>query len=230
MRLTVLDVITRPAAHNGPAAGRTGGTGGTPRETQHILRPTTVPPARNRWDKTPQPVTDCPTGQTEVGRTWDAEEPAKQGLSHLSHVSHQESSPSAPTAAARQAEVSHAWADAFSRLSALYPDSLAGKLWTEVEATLPDLAGTIDAAERAADVDAFDYQAGRVATPDTFLACLATWEASWREAIAAATARGGACDDCRRADATVMVTTDTGRYCRRCVRPGRFNPAKGGTA
>ncbi|MGB7813492.1 MAG: hypothetical protein WBP56_20425, partial [Polyangia bacterium] len=88
MRLTVLDVITRPAARNDPAAGGTGGTGGTPRKTPRILCPTTVPPARNRRDRTLQPVTDCPTSQTEVGHRWDAEYPAKQGLSHLSHLSH----------------------------------------------------------------------------------------------------------------------------------------------
>ena len=119
----------------------------------------------------------------------------------------------------RQVEASRARAETFARLAALYPDSLAGKLWTEVEATFPNLAGTIDAAERAADVASLDYQAGRGAAPETFLACLATWEARWGEAIAAATARGGACDDCGRADATVMVTTGTGRFCRRCLNP-----------
>src|SRR5208283_4902534 len=111
MRLTVLDVITRPAAHNGSAVGGTRGTGGTPRRTQQIECSTTVPPARKRWDGTPQPVADCPTSQVEVGHRWDAEDSRKQGLSHLSHLSRQENGhsanasakPSDPTAAVRQA-------------------------------------------------------------------------------------------------------------------------------
>ena len=223
-------MITRPVEQNGLSHGGTGGTSGAPQEIQHILRSTLVPPAREKWDKTGSPDADCPTCPNEVGQGGNAKGPAKQGLSHLSHVSHQDSNHAAnalanrldPTAMPRQAEVSHAWADAFARLSRQYPDSLLGSLWNEVNTVLPHLASAIDTAERAADVAALDYQAGRIVLPSVFHVALADWEEAWAGAMATlATARSSrACHDCGRTDATVKVTTTTGQYCRRCLRGG----------
>jgi hypothetical protein len=119
--------------------------------------------------------------------------------------------------AGREAEVRAFFSQAFARLSALYPDTLLGNLWPSIVAQHPGLARGIDCAEQAADAAALAYQSGDAPDAGPFLACLKTWETAWREAIEAVTSH--ACSDCGRTDATVMVTTDTGRFCRACLRP-----------
>jgi hypothetical protein len=126
----------------------------------------------------------------------------------------------------RQGEVSAAYSAAFSRLGALYDGDLVGTLWARIVDQHPALARAVDVAEQAADLAAVAYQSGTAADSSQFLTTLAEWEARWREAIAAVTSH--ACSDCGRTDATVMVTTDTGRFCRACLRPAPIGtPAKG---
>jgi len=124
--------------------------------------------------------------------------------------------------AQRQTEVSTLFSFAFSRLSNLYHGDLVGSLWTRITTEHPTLARAIDTTEIAADGAALAYQQGGAVDSSAFLACLATWERAWADAIGASTSR--ACSDCGRTDATIMVTTDTGRYCRRCLRPAPLNP------
>jgi hypothetical protein len=116
----------------------------------------------------------------------------------------------------RLAEVRAAYRGAMSRLSLLYPVGLEAG-WAAIEAR-SDLANRVDAAEQVADMEALAYQRGQGKAPDAFLAALARWEKAWADALAT-TATANACDDCGRADASIMVTTGTGRYCRRCL-PG----------
>jgi hypothetical protein len=122
----------------------------------------------------------------------------------------------------RQAEVSAAFADVFARLGNLYAGDLVGTLWACIVGEHPALARSIDSAEAASDAAAVAYQSGTVADSSQFLTCLSTWETAWAEAIAAITSR--ACSDCGRTDATIMVTTDTGRFCRRCLQPEPLHP------
>jgi hypothetical protein len=124
----------------------------------------------------------------------------------------------------RQVEVSTAYSQAFGRLAALYPDSLIGNLWPAIVAQHPDLARGIDVAEQAADAAALAYQQGTAADSSQFLPCLQEWKSRWAEAIETVTSGTGACSDCGRPDATVMVEADSGRYCRRCLRPAPLNP------
>ena len=128
----------------------------------------------------------------------------------------------AASRAQRQTEVSTLFSFAFSRLSNLYHGDLVGSLWTRITTEHPTLARAIDTTEIAADGAALAYQQGGAVDSSAFLACLATWERAWADAIGASTSR--ACSDCGRTDATIMVTTDTGRYCRRCLRPAPLNP------
>jgi hypothetical protein len=121
--------------------------------------------------------------------------------------------------AGRVAEVRAFYSQAFSRLAALYPDSMIGDLWPTITREHPALASAINTAEAASDAAGLAYQSGDAPDAGQFLAALATWERAWAEAIAAVTNTSRACDDCGRTDATVMVETDTGRYCRRCLRP-----------
>jgi plasmid stabilization system protein ParE len=121
----------------------------------------------------------------------------------------------------RRAEVSTGFAQAFARLGNLYDGDLVGSLWARITTEHPALGHAIDTAEQAADVAAVAYQSGDAPDAGPFLACLASWERAWAEAIAAVTPH--ACSDCGRTDATVMVTTDTGRFCRRCLRPVPLN-------
>ena len=121
--------------------------------------------------------------------------------------------------AGREAEVRAFYSQAFGRLGALYPDSLLGNLWPTIVAEQPYLARGIDTAEAASDRAALDYQSGTAPDATAFLSCLREWESRWREGIEAVTASPDRCSDCGRTDATVMVTTDTGRYCRHCLRP-----------
>ena len=125
--------------------------------------------------------------------------------------------------AQRQGEVSAAFAQAFARLGNLYDGDLVGSLWERITTECPTLARSIDTAEAAADGAAAAYQQGTVADSSQFLTALAEWEGRWAEALAAVTSR--ACSDCGRTDATVMVTTDTGRFCRACLHPSPVNSA-----
>jgi hypothetical protein len=130
--------------------------------------------------------------------------------------------------AGRVAEVRAFYSQAFGRLGALYPDDLIGNLWPSIAREHAALAGAVDVAELAADAAALSYQSGTAPDAGPFLACLATWETAWREAIAAVT--GDRCSDCG-ARAVVLVTTDYGpKYCRACLRPEPIGtPAKGRT-
>jgi hypothetical protein len=125
--------------------------------------------------------------------------------------------------AQRQGEVSAAFAQAFARLGNLYDGDLVGSLWARIVDQHPPLASDINTTEQAADSAALAYQQGTVADSSQFLAALAAWEGRWAEAIAAVTSR--ACSDCGRTDATVMVTTDSGRFCRACLHPSPINSA-----
>jgi ribosomal protein S14 len=130
--------------------------------------------------------------------------------------------------AGRVAEIRAFYGQAFVRLSGMYPDSLLGDLWLIVSREHPSLATSIERAEYAADASALAFQRGDDVDSSAFLAYLRTWEAAWREAIALVTASTDRCSDCGRTDATIMVTTDTGRFCRRCLRPAPLNsPPKG---
>ena len=121
----------------------------------------------------------------------------------------------------RQAEVSAAFAQAFARLGNLYDGDLVGSLCARIVGERPTLARAINTAEAAADAAALAYQQGTAPDSTQFLAALAIWEGAWREAIAAVT--GDACSDCGRTDTTILVTTNTGRFCRACLRPGPLN-------
>jgi hypothetical protein len=128
----------------------------------------------------------------------------------------------------REAEVSALYSQAFARLCALYPDSLLGDLWLIISRDHPTLAASIERAEYAADASALAFQRGDDVDSSAFLAYLQGWETAWRDAIAAVTNTSRACDDCGRMDATVMVETDTGRFCRRCLHLAPLNsPPKG---
>jgi hypothetical protein len=128
--------------------------------------------------------------------------------------------------AGRVAEVCAFYGQAFGRLGALYPDSLIGNLWPSIVAQHPALARAIDVAEQAADLAALAYQQGTAPDSGPFLACLATWERAWAEAIAVVT--GATCSDCGKRS-VVLVTTDYGsKFCRQCLRPAPIaSPAKG---
>jgi hypothetical protein len=121
----------------------------------------------------------------------------------------------------RQAEVSAAYSDMFSRISALYPDSMIGNLWPAIVDQQPAQAKGIDVAEQASDLAAVAYQSGSAADSSQFLACLSTWETAWTEAIQAVT--GDVCSDCGRR-AVVLVSTGYGsKFCRACLRPEPLN-------
>jgi len=123
--------------------------------------------------------------------------------------------------AGRVAEVRAFYAQAFTRLGALYGDDLIGNLWPSIAREHPALGHAIDSAEQAADVAALAYQQGTTPDAGPFLAALAEWEGRWREAIAAVT--GDTCSDCGRR-ATVLVSTDYGsKFCPRCLRPKPLN-------
>jgi len=123
--------------------------------------------------------------------------------------------------AGRVAEVHALFAQAFTRLSALYPDTLLGNLWPSIVAQHPTLAKGIDMAEQASDLAAVAYQSGSAADSSQFLACLSTWETAWTEAIQAVT--GDVCSDCGRR-AVVLVSTGYGsKFCRACLRPEPLN-------
>jgi hypothetical protein len=126
----------------------------------------------------------------------------------------------------RLAEVRAAYRGAMARLALRCPLGLHAAR-AEIEA-LPGLASRIDAAEQAADMEALAYQRGIVGASDGFLAALGRWENAWADALAVTAQAQNACDDCGRADATVMVTTATGRYCRRCLREGERVIVSGG--
>jgi len=118
----------------------------------------------------------------------------------------------------RLAEVRAAYQGAMARLSLLYPAGV-DSAWPEI-GNRPEAAHTIDAAERAADAEALAYQSGAATTPDAFLVALARWEDAWADTLStlATVPATDVCHSCGRADATVMVTTDAGRFCRRCLR------------
>jgi hypothetical protein len=123
--------------------------------------------------------------------------------------------------AGRQAEVAAFYSQAFTRLGALYGDALVGNLWPSIVAQHPALAEAINTTEAASDAAAIAYQQGNAADSSQFMAALQSWECAWRTAIEALTSR--ACTDCGRTDATILVTTATGRFCRRCLHPEPLN-------
>ena len=131
---------------------------------------------------------------------------------------------SAPTVVAKEAcperlaEVRAAYRGTMARLSLLYPAGV-DSAWAEI-GNRPEVARAIDAAEKAADAEALAYQRGSATAPDAFLAALARWEDAWADALAdlATVPAADVCHACGRANATVTVTTDAGRFCRRCLR------------
>ncbi len=128
----------------------------------------------------------------------------------------------------RMAETQALYGQAFGRLGAVYGDSLIGNLWPTIAAQHPAMAGTIDTAEQAADAAAIAFHSGNAPDSSAFLAALAEWENRWAAAIAAVTDTRLACSDRGRSDATILVTTATGKFCRACLRPESLNvPPKG---
>jgi hypothetical protein len=128
--------------------------------------------------------------------------------------------------AGREAEVRAFYSQAFTRLGAMYPDSMIGDLWPSIARECPALALAINTAEAASDAAGLAYQSGDAPDAGPFLAALARWERAWAEAIAALT--GDTCSDCG-ARAVVLVSTDYGpKFCRACLRPAPLNsPPKG---
>jgi hypothetical protein len=123
--------------------------------------------------------------------------------------------------AGRVAETRAFYGQAFSRLGALYPDSMIGDLWPAIVSQHPALARGIDVAEQAADAAALAYQQGTSPDSAPFLAALQEWEARWTTAIGAIAASTDTCSDCG-AHAVALVGVDydpTLRYCARCLRP-----------
>jgi hypothetical protein len=116
----------------------------------------------------------------------------------------------------RLAEVRAAYREAMTRLSSLYPSGLASA-WDRI-AVWPEWVQDIEIAEVAADREALAYQRGATSKPFAFLAALGIWEQTWVDALAATVREPDACQECGRTDALVMVTTATGRHCRRCLR------------
>jgi len=127
----------------------------------------------------------------------------------------------------RLAEVRAAYHDAMARLSSLYPAGIVSA-WGQI-AAWPEWVRDIEIAEVAADREALAYQRGATSKPFAFLAALGIWEQSWADALTATVCAPDACHDCGRTDATVMVTTETGRYCRQCLRDGGQAIVRGST-
>lgn len=84
---------------------------------------------------------------------------------------------------ARRSEIGHAFAEVFTRLSALYDGDLVGALWSRVTATAPVLARSVHCAEKALDAAALAYTNGDAPTDAQFRACLAWFERVWCAAI-----------------------------------------------
>ena len=121
----------------------------------------------------------------------------------------------------RQAEISTAYAEAFSRLSNTYGGDLVGTQWERITSEHPALARAIATSEAACDAAALDYQRGTAPDSGPFLTCLQTWKTARAEAIAVVTSN--TCGDCGKR-AVVLVTTDYGaRYCPRRLRPDPLN-------
>jgi hypothetical protein len=148
-------------------------------------------------------------------------------LSHLSHLSHQEDSdsanasanPSDVPAAARQAEVSYAWAAAYGRLGADYPEGGRDTL----ERIAPDLLAVWDEAEVAAEAASVAYVEDGTRRAD-FERGLAAWEAAVVAAIRYLARR---CHGCGK-ETTVTVLMDYGaRYCTRCLDDGAIHLCEG---
>ena len=116
----------------------------------------------------------------------------------------------------RLAEVRAAYSDAMTRLSSLYPAG-ATSAWDQI-AAWPEWVRDIEIAEAAADREALAYQRGAISKPFAFVSALGIWEQTWADALAATVHAPDACWHCGRTDATALVTTATGRYCRRCLR------------
>lgn len=127
----------------------------------------------------------------------------------------------------RLAEVRAAFREAMTRLSLLYPAGIVSA-WGQI-AAWPEWVRDIEIAEVAVDREALAYQRGSTTKPFAFLAALGIWEQSWVDALTATVCAPNACHDCGRTDATVMVTTETGRYCRQCLRDGGRAIVRGST-
>jgi ribosomal protein S14 len=116
----------------------------------------------------------------------------------------------------RLIEVRNAYHEAMGRLSKLCPIGM-GDAWGEISAR-PDWVRDIEIAEAAADREALAYQRGTTSKPFLFLTALAAWELAWADALAATVRAPEVCADCGRKNATIVVTTQTGRFCRKCLR------------
>ena len=115
----------------------------------------------------------------------------------------------------RLVEVRTAYRAAMDRLSKLCPIGI-GDAWNEISAR-PDWVRDIEIAEAAADREALAYQRGTTSKPILFLAALTAWEVAWADALAATVQAPDACADCGRRNASILVTTQTGRFCRKCL-------------
>ena len=113
----------------------------------------------------------------------------------------------------RRRQLAGAWAEAYARLGSLaYPDCGRDTLGR----IAPVLLRTWDEREAEAEAASLAFVADEMHRSD-FEGSLSRWEAAVNEAISFL-AKG--CHDCGRTDATAIVTTDTGRFCRRCLHEG----------
>jgi hypothetical protein len=108
-----------------------------------------------------------------------------------------------------------AYSGVIVRLARLYPSDM-DSAW-DVIATRPEYLRAIEIAEVVAEREALAYQEGRVSSA-TYQAALRSWEKAWATALAGLGPSANACQDCARSDVTLLITTTTGRYCRRCLR------------
>ena len=108
-----------------------------------------------------------------------------------------------------------AYSGAIIRLGRLYPSDFTSA-W-DVIASRKECVRAIEIAEVVAELEALAYQEGR-ATSATFQTALKSWEGAWATALAGLPRSLNACQDCGRSDLTLLITTTTGRYCRRCLR------------
>jgi cysteine synthase len=115
-------------------------------------------------------------------------------------------------ATARQAEVSRAWAAAYGRLGADYPEGGRDTL----ERIAPALVTAWDEAEVVAEAASVSYVADETHRAG-FQAGLAAWEAAIGRAIRCLATR---CHGCGKETAVTVLTDYGTRYCARCLDDG----------
>lgn len=116
----------------------------------------------------------------------------------------------------RAKEVKVAYAGVVTRLSRLYRSDM-NSAWDAIAARSEHVRA-IEIAEIVAEREACAYLDGRSSCPSIFQAALNSWEKAWATALVDLGQATDACQGCARNDLTLLITTTTGRYCRRCLR------------